>query len=185
MHKYVVGWRATAQKTVLSLVPALSFLWFGGIIMARIEGWKLADSIYYSIITGSTIGFGDFFPKTRMGRAWGIVFIPLAVAAAGDVLGNVGSSLVERRQAKVFNEILNREITMDSLLEMDGDHNGQVSREEYVRFMLTEMGLVESEEYDELYDQFERLDANGNGYLDKKDLHLVAKHRRATSRFQG
>lgn len=177
----VLGWRATAQKTGLSLVPALSFLWFGGMIMARMEGWKLADSIYYSIITGSTIGFGDLFPKTRMGRAWGIIFIPLAVAAAGDVLGNVASSLVERRQAKVFNEIINREITMESLLEMDDDGNGKVSREEYVQFMLMEMGLVEPEEFDELYAQFKRLDANGNGYLDKKDLHLVAKHRQALS----
>lgn len=172
-----VGWRATVQKAVVKLIPSLTFLWLGGMIMARIEGWKWTDSIYYSIITGSTIGFGDFCPKTRMGRAYGIFFIPCAVAAAGDVLGNVGSSLVERRQAKVFKELMNRELTMDNLLSMDEDENGKVSREEYVRFMLTEMGLVEPEEFDELYGQFQRLDADGSGYLDKADLHLMANHR--------
>ena len=52
-----VGWRATVQKVVLKLIPSLSFLWFGGMIMGRIEGWKWTDSVYYTIITGSTIGF--------------------------------------------------------------------------------------------------------------------------------
>ena len=176
-----VGWRATVQKTVLSIVPALSFLWFGGMVMARIEGWKWTDSVYYSIITGSTIGFGDFFPKTPMGRTWGIFFIPLAVAAAGDVLGNVASSLVERRQSKVFKNLMNREISMENLRAMDEDSNGKVSREEYVRFMLTEMGMVDPEEFDELYEQFGRLDVDGTGCLDEEDLHIMAKHRSGTA----
>jgi len=174
-----VGWRASLQKAVLKIIPSLSFLWAGGMIMARIEGWKWTDSVYYSVISASTIGFGDFFPKTPLGRTWGIFFIPLAVAAAGDVLGNVGSSLVERRQAKAFKALMNRELTMDNLVAMDEDDNGQVSREEYVRFMLTEMGLVEPEEYDELCEQFKRLDVNDSGYLDKQDLQLMAKHRAA------
>jgi potassium channel subfamily K len=149
--------------------------------MARIEGWKWTDSVYYSIITGSTIGFGDFFPKTPLGRTWGIFFIPLAVAATGDVLGNVASSLLERRQSKVFKSLMNRELSIDNLLAMDEDGNGNVSREEYVRFMLTEMGMVDSEEFDELYEQFARLDADGGGYLDKRDLHIMAMHRSGTS----
>ncbi|KAL3912668.1 MAG: hypothetical protein SGILL_006793 [Bacillariaceae sp.] len=175
-----VGWKVTVQKAVLKLVPSISFLLIGGLIMAKLEGWNWTDSIYYSIITGSTIGFGDVFPQSPRGRLWGIFFIPLAVAAAGDVLGSIGSSLIERRQAAVFKELMSRDISVENLLTMDEDGSGQVSREEYVRFMLQEMGLVEPEEFDELYGQFERLDADGSGSLDKTDLHLMAQHRAAS-----
>ncbi|KAL3923813.1 MAG: hypothetical protein SGILL_001429 [Bacillariaceae sp.] len=158
-----VGWKVTVQKAVLKLIPSISFLLVGGLIMAKPEGWKWSDSIYYSIITGSTI------------VSAGIFFIP-----RGDVLGSIGSSLIERRQAAVFKELMSRDMSVENLLTMDEDGSGQVSREEYVRFMLQEMGLVEPEEFDELYGQFERLDADGSGSMDKTDLHLMAQHRAAS-----
>jgi hypothetical protein len=46
---------------------------------------------------------------------------------------------------------------------MDFDKNGQISREEYVQFMLLEMGRVTRQEIDELYMQFDRLDVTASG----------------------
>ena len=92
------------------------------------------------------------------------------MAAAGEVLGNVATTLQERRQEMYYESIMKRELNVDTLLEMDTDHDGHVSREEYVEFMLKEMGLVSDDEFRELHDQFARLDKDGSGVLDKSDL---------------
>lgn len=118
------------------------------------------------------LGYGDFSPVTRNGRIYAIFFVPLAVAAAGEVLGSVASTLMERRQEQAYEQMMQRQLNLDRLLEMDTDHDGKVSREEYVAFMLQEMNLVTTEQLDELHTQFEKLDVDGGGYLDKNDLEV-------------
>ena len=103
----------------------------------------------------------------------------MSVAAAGEILADVGLALVERRQKKIFDTQLNKGLTVDHLKAMDIDHNGKVDREEYVLFMLMEMGLVNKKEVEELQEQFDRLDVTRSGWLDHDDLILMAKLRSA------
>lgn len=131
-------------------MPALAFLCVGVTLMGKLEGWIWSDAASYSLNTAGTLGYGDFSPRSRRGRTWAIPFIRLAVAASGDVLASIGASLVPRRQSKAFKTLLEREI---------------------------EIGLVEVEEFDELHAQFDRLDVDGGGYLDKNDLRLMAQLR--------
>ena len=121
------------------------------------------------------MGYGDFAPKTTLGRAWAIIFIPLSVAAAGEVLGGIASALIERRKSRMYKSIAERELDIQRLLDMDTDCNGKVSREEYVEFVLKEMKLVDEEQFAELHAQFARLDIDRGGYLDKEDLKLMAE----------
>lgn len=71
-----------------------------GIIIGRIEGWSLPDSIYHAFINATTVGYGDFRPAK--GRAkflavvlafLGLVFTGMVVAialhAANDAFGLV------------------------------------------------------------------------------------------------
>jgi potassium channel subfamily K len=170
-------WRHTIQSLAQKSIPAFSALLLGGVCMGKLEGWSVVDSIYYSFITAGTLGYGDFSPVSRPGRLWGVVFIPLAVAAAGDVLGNVASALLERRQEKFYHSLMERELNMQQLVEMDTDNSGTVSREEYVAFMLKEMELVSEEQFEELHAQFKKLDVDGGGYLDKMDLSMILSKR--------
>lgn len=163
-------WRKTFQSLFTKSVPAFSVIILGGFSMGRLEGWSLLDSVYYAFITAVTLGYGDFSPVTRPGRLWAIFFIPLAVAAAGEVLGNVATTLQERRQELYYESLMQKELNMDRLLAMDTDHSGSVSREEYVEYMLLEMGVVSQEEFEELHSQFAKLDRDGTGYLDRNDL---------------
>jgi hypothetical protein len=39
-----------------------------GLVIGRLEGWAALDSIYFAFVSGLTIGYGDFAPKTGLGR---------------------------------------------------------------------------------------------------------------------
>ena len=83
--------------------------------------------------------------------------------------------LVEHRQKRAFEAVMNRQLTSDYLEKMDADSNGQVSRAEYVEFMLVELGIVDKEQLQILNSQFDRLDVTRTGYLDGEDLRLMAE----------
>ena len=144
-----ISWRATAWRAFQWTGKALSVVIMGGLLVGKMEGWSLFDSVYYSLITATTIGLGDFSPQTRNGRIMAIFMIPTLVAAAGEVLAGIGLTLVERRQKKIF-EHWQTGMTKSYLAAMDSNGDGQVSREEYVLFMLTEMGMVNPTEIQEL-----------------------------------
>jgi potassium channel subfamily K len=173
--RMIPDWTKSIWKFLPRLLPSLTLMFVGGLIMGNIEKWSRANSIYYSIITAGTQGYGDFSPQSRNGRLWGILFIPMAVAAAGEFLGNVANVIVERRQHARNEKIIHRDLNLRYLREMDENGNGQVSRLEFVQFMLKEMGIVEQELLDELNEQFDHLDATNDGVLEVDDLKLMAE----------
>jgi potassium channel subfamily K len=127
----------------------------------------------------STIGFGERAPKTPAARLFAVFFIPLSVAAAGELLSGVALAISRRRQREVYEQQLESDLTIAHLRAMDSDGDGKITREEYVDFMLIEMGRVSKDELDELSMQFDRLDVTRSGYLDEDDLKLMAKLRGA------
>jgi hypothetical protein len=44
-----------------------------GLLAGRFEGWSMRESIYFAFVSGLTIGYGDFAPKTGLARVLAIV----------------------------------------------------------------------------------------------------------------
>ena len=57
------------------LTWALTTLLLGTLVYSWIEGWNLLDSLYFSVISLATIGYGDLVPTTQPGRAFTIVYV--------------------------------------------------------------------------------------------------------------
>ena len=56
----------------------------GTIVYHYVEGWSWLDSFYFSIITLTTIGYGDFSPQTTLGKLFTILYILIGI---GIILG--------------------------------------------------------------------------------------------------
>jgi len=62
-----------------------------------IEGWPMLDSLYMTVITFSTVGFGEIRQLSPPGRIFTLILIVLGVGFVAYVIGNVIQFLVEGR----------------------------------------------------------------------------------------
>ena len=68
----VPAFRATASLAVLMLVS-------GTIFYRSVEGWSWIDSLYFSVMTVSTVGSGDLAPQTDIGKLFTVIYIVVGV----------------------------------------------------------------------------------------------------------
>jgi len=76
-------------KTILSflkdeeyrqlLYTTLAILGLGTLVYRYLEGWSWIDSLYFSVITLTTVGYGDFSPSTDAGKLFTIFYILVGI----------------------------------------------------------------------------------------------------------
>lgn len=84
------GWHDPAFRGVMQLTLVL--LLTGTVFYARVEGWTLFQSLYFSVITLTTVGYGDVAPVTVAGRAFTMGYVlfglGIVVALAAQIAGH-------------------------------------------------------------------------------------------------
>jgi voltage-gated potassium channel Kch len=60
----------------------------GTVIYHYLEGWSYIDAFYFSVVTLTTIGFGDLTPQTDAGKLFTVVYIILGL---GMILGFINA----------------------------------------------------------------------------------------------
>jgi hypothetical protein len=64
-----------------------------GVVFYRLaEDWSLADSLYFTIIALTTIGFGDFAPTTTLSRLFTTIYAIIGVGLIGILVHLIISS---------------------------------------------------------------------------------------------
>ena len=58
-----------------AILWALSTLLIGTLFYHWVEGWSYLDSIYFCVVSLGTVGYGDFTPKTPIGKIFTIVYL--------------------------------------------------------------------------------------------------------------
>ena len=82
-------------STILAIQIAL------GLLIGFVEGWSLGDAVYFTFVTGLTIGYGDIVPRQPLARALaigiGISGLFLTGLIAGIAVYAMRTALVDRR----------------------------------------------------------------------------------------
>jgi len=58
---------------------------------------SVEDGLWWSVVTLTTVGYGDIYPMTRTGRVLAFFVLLLGIGVVGVVTGKIASALVERR----------------------------------------------------------------------------------------
>jgi hypothetical protein len=72
-HSIARCFRDPQFRALLLLYGALLLL--GTVFYARTEGWGVLDALYFCVATLATVGYGDFAPRTPVGKIFTIVYI--------------------------------------------------------------------------------------------------------------
>jgi len=65
----------------------------------------LPDGLWWAISTVTTVGYGDTYPKTALGRGIGVALMLLGISLFSVVTANVAAFFVEEREDEILNEL--------------------------------------------------------------------------------
>ncbi len=75
-------WAEPAGKGLI--LGAVIIVGTGTVFYKLVEGWSFIDALYFTVITLTTIGYGDLRPSTDLSKGFTIVFV---IVGVGFILG--------------------------------------------------------------------------------------------------
>ncbi len=87
--------RRSRSRLAYSLLALMGSVTLGTAGYSMIERWSLADSLYMTVMTVTTVGYGAPHPLSPAGRTFTIFFMIVGVGAAGYALSTAVQALVQ------------------------------------------------------------------------------------------
>ena len=87
------------RRLILGGALLVSLVVFGTAGYMAVERWSFVDALYMTVITATTVGFGEVHPLSQNGKLFTIVLIVFGVGTIGYALTNLVSFVVEGQLA--------------------------------------------------------------------------------------
>ncbi|NOQ73885.1 MAG: two pore domain potassium channel family protein [Crocinitomix sp.] len=88
------------QKNRRLIIGTLAVLLTGSIVYHFLEGWGWIDSIYFSVITLTTVGYGDLSPQTDLGKIFTIFYVITGIGILFTFINTFFQHRVDKIQTK-------------------------------------------------------------------------------------
>jgi len=79
----------------------VTLLVIGTVSYHFLEKWSWISSLYFTVVTMATVGYGDLHPTSDVSRLFTAFFILFGVTVALASITYIGGQYLSRRQAKV------------------------------------------------------------------------------------
>ncbi len=84
-----------------TLLLAIIIVLSGASFYHSFEGWSWVDSIYFSVMTAATIGFGDLSPTTPISRIFTTFYAIISIGVFVALITHIATSLIKTPAEKV------------------------------------------------------------------------------------
>ncbi|KAF8115144.1 hypothetical protein N665_0030s0177 [Sinapis alba] len=139
-------------------------------IMHFIERIDWLDSFYLSVMSVTTVGYGDRAFKTLPGRLFAAVWLLVSTLAVARAFLYLAEARVDKRNRERAKKVLCETMSVSQFFAADIDNNGCVSKAEYVIYKLKEMEKITDKDITPISKQFDKLDRCSNGKITLVDL---------------
>lgn len=172
-------------KSFLSLKQTHFLMWFlwlflGAFWISSYEGWTFVQTSYFAVISGSTIGFGDYMPKMEKARLVVIFWLPTIIGLTAVCFHHIFESTVYRLLDESNEELTKFKQRLLTLLNsnnfsrniqyMDVNHDGEITEAEFMlQVLINEFGVSE-EKLKILRSHFQHLDKDKSGTISLVDF---------------
>lgn len=118
--------RKRLDLIIIALVILAALLIFGMFFFRIIEGWSLVDSIYYTTMTITTVGYGDLVPSHDVSKIAASIFAFVSIPLVLFCFGIIAESYFELRLARLerrLQQMVAGEKEIEELLEEKSQKN--------------------------------------------------------------
>jgi hypothetical protein len=98
----------------LAAIVALALILVGTVVFHRLEDWSWTEAFYYSVITLSTVGYGDLTPTREATQIVAAFYILVGVTIFVSAIGIIGMNYIEKRQAAVLDSIKDKQVDLEA-----------------------------------------------------------------------
>ncbi|XP_062094470.1 two-pore potassium channel 3-like isoform X2 [Humulus lupulus] len=158
------------MKVALALGVVVLCIGLGVGVMHFVERLGWLDSFYLSVMSVTTVGYGDRAFKSMTGRIFASVWLLVSTLAVARAFLYLAEARVDKRHRKMAKWILGQDMTISEFLAADIDNNGFVSKSEFVIYKLKEMGKISEKDILLICNKFDMLDTGNCGKITLADL---------------
>ncbi|KAJ6756783.1 POTASSIUM CHANNEL SUBFAMILY K [Salix purpurea] len=101
------------------------------LIMNQIEGKKtngILDAVYFSVVTMTTVGYGDLVPRTALAKLLSCVYVFTGMALGGIIISKAADYIVEKQEILLVRAMhVNEKIGSSEILKEAETHKLKVS----------------------------------------------------------
>lgn len=128
------------------------------------EDWDMVACLYFSVVTVSSVGYGDMVLGNTASRGFGMMFATVGIFGTVALAGQCTELYLEQQTAARMKRFSGKDVAA-VFEQIDTDKSGSIDVHEYVEFMLVRSGKVNPEDLQLIKDSFNSLDKNGNGEI--------------------
>ncbi len=96
--------RSRGFKIRYALMALAAAILFGTIGFHFVEGWSLADSLYVTVQTLTTVGYGDLPPHSGRGRLFAVLVMLIGAGGVALALSTIVQSVVQSELISTFGQ---------------------------------------------------------------------------------
>ncbi len=97
-------WQGLKDDEFRALLFLVVVLLLGGTLFYhRVEGWNLLDSAFFSLITLTTVGYGDLVPTTPLSKVFTMIYLITGMSVLIGFLNQIAKKVVEQEREHVHN----------------------------------------------------------------------------------
>ena len=85
------------KRLAIAIMALLSILCLGTVGFHYLEGWNFPESLYATVVTLSTVGYGDFVPRSGEGMMFTVFLIIVGVGTMLYTVGLITETMIEGR----------------------------------------------------------------------------------------
>lgn len=169
LHRMITGSNGATKKSSMLKIKVKScgfaFLYWSMLMLAStwfyatFETKTWVQSFYMSMITVTTVGFGDVVPDTMGGKLYAILLMGVGVLATGNLVAELSKTFTALWRRREDQEMSPRRL----IAAIDTDMPGLISESEFLLIMLLKQRKVKMDEVHAIRNLFRAIDTAGNG----------------------
>ncbi|KAG6510964.1 two pore potassium channel c-like [Zingiber officinale] len=153
------------MKVALALFVVLLCISLGTGVLRFVERLGWLDSFYLSVMSVTTVGYGDKAFKTLPGRLFASLWLLVSTLAVARAFLYLAEARIHKRHRSIAQWVLSRDMTVSEFLAADMDNDGFVTKSEFVIYKLKEMEKVSDNDIKLICNQFDKIDVGNCGKI--------------------